>query len=85
MSPRQLLFGKKFITPLCKMGELMLAYDIKSNNKSSKPRAFHALYIGLNNTGTGHSVFKLATKNRIVPPRCKPILMPDDVILDGRR
>ena len=55
------------------MGELVLAYDVKSNNKTSKPRAFYALYIGPNNAGTGHSVFKLAKKNMIVTPRCKPI------------
>ena len=33
MSPRQILFGKKFKTPLCKMGELVLEYDVKSDNK----------------------------------------------------
>ena len=33
MSPRQILFGKKFKTPLCKMGELVLAYDVKLNKK----------------------------------------------------
>ena len=62
------------------MGELILAYDVKSDNKTSKPRAFHALYIGPNDAGTGHSVFKLSTKKMIVTPRCKPIPMPDDVI-----
>ena len=62
------------------MGELVLAYDIKLNNKTSKPRAFYALYIGPNDEGTGHSVFKLSTKAMIVTPRCKPIPMPDDVI-----
>ena len=81
MSPRQILFGKKFKTPLCKMGELVLAYDVKSNNKTLKPRAFYALYIGPNDGGTGHSVFKLSTKTMIVTPRCKPIPMPDDVIV----
>ena len=62
------------------MGELVLAYDVKSDNKTSKPRAFHALYIGHSDTGTGHSVFKLSTKKMIVIPRCKPIPIPDDVI-----
>ena len=62
------------------MGELVLAYNIKSNNKISKPRAFHVLYIGLNDAGIGHSVFKPATKNMIITPRCKPIPMPNDVI-----
>ena len=80
MSPRQILSGKKCKTPLCKMGEFLLAYDVKSNNRTSKPRAFHVLCIGPNDAGTGHSVFKLATKNMIVTPRCKPIPMPNDVI-----
>ena len=52
MSPRQILFGKKLKLPLCKMGELVLAYDVKSNKKTSKPRAFYALYIGPNDEGT---------------------------------
>ena len=46
MSPRQIL--------LCKMSELVLAYDVKSDNKILKPRAFYALYIGPNDGGTGH-------------------------------
>ena len=45
MLPRQILFREKFKTPLCKRGELVLAYDVKSDNKTSEPRAFHALYI----------------------------------------
>ena len=75
--PRQILVGKKFKTSLCKIDELVLAYNAKSTNKTSKPRAFHALYIGPNDTGIGHSVFKLASKNTIVTPRCKPIPMPN--------
>ena len=80
MSPKQILFGKKLKTPMCKMGELVLAYDVKSNNKTLKLRAFYALYIGPNDRGTGHSVFKLSTKTTIVTLRCKSIPMPDDVI-----
>ena len=68
MSPRQILFGKKFKTSLYKINELVLAYDVKSDNKTSKPRAFYALYIGPNDGGTGHSVFKLSTKSMIVTP-----------------
>ena len=53
MSPRKIILGKKFKILLCKMGELVLAYDIQSNNKTSKPRAFYALYIRPNDGGTG--------------------------------
>ena len=45
MSPRQIIFGKKFKALLCKMGELVLVYDVPSNNKTSKPKAFYTLYI----------------------------------------
>ena len=53
------------------MGELVLAYDVKSDNKTSKPWAFYKLYIGPNNGGTGHSLFKLSTMTMIVTPKCK--------------
>ena len=59
MSPRQILFGKKFKTPLCKIGELVMAYDITADNKTTHPRAFYAFYIRPNDSGTGHQVFKL--------------------------
>ena len=80
MSPRQILFGKKFKTLLCKIGELVMAYDVTSSNDTTKPRAFYALYIGPNDGGTGHKVFKLGTKKMITTPKCKPVPMPDDVI-----
>ena len=80
MSPRQILFGKKLKTSLCKMGELVLAYDVRVNNKTSRPKAFYALYIGPNDGGTSHSVFKLSTKQIIITPRCKPVPMPGNVI-----
>ena len=54
MSPRPILFGKKFKTPLCKIGELVMAYDTTSDNKTTTPRAFYALYIGPNDGETGH-------------------------------
>ena len=36
--------------------------------------------MGPNDGGTGHSVFKLSTKQVIITPRCKPVPMPDNVI-----
>ena len=80
MSPRQILFGKKFKTPLCKMGELVMAYHIRANNKTSRPRAFYALYIGPNDSSTVHSVFKLSIKQLLTTPKCKPVPMPEDII-----
>ena len=80
MSPRQILFGKKFKTPLCKIGKLVMAYDVTANNKTTRPRAFYALYIVPNDSGTGHQVFKLASKRLVTTPKCKHVPMPDDVI-----
>ena len=80
MSPRQILFGKKFKTSLFKIGELVMAYDVTANNKTTIPRAFYALYIGPNNSSTGHQVFKLLSKRLVTTPKCKPVPIPDDVI-----
>ena len=62
-------FVKIFKTPLCKMGELVMAYDVKASNKTLRPIAFYALYIGSNDGSTGHSVLNLSTKSMIVTPR----------------
>ena len=80
MSPRQILFGKKFKTPLCKIGELLMAYDVTANNRTIIPRAFYALYIGPNDSGTGHQVFKLSSKWLGTSPKCKAVSMPDNII-----
>ena len=80
MSPRQILFGKKFKTPLYKIGELVMAYDITTNNKTTIPRAPYALYIRPNDSGTGHQVFKLSSKWLVTSPKYKPVPMPDEEI-----
>ena len=80
MSPRQILFGKKCKTPLCKIGELVMVYDVTANNKTTILRAFYTLYIGPNNSGTGHQVFKLSLKRLVTMPKCKPVPIPDNVI-----
>ena len=80
MSPRKILFGKKFKLLLCKIGELVMAYNVKSTNKTLEPRAFYALYIGPNDSGTDHQVFKLSTKKVLTTPKCKPVPMSDDVV-----
>ena len=80
MPPRQIIFGKEFKTTLCKMGELVLAYEVQANNKTSKPRAFFPLYIEPNDGGTSHSVFKTSTKMVIITSRYKTVSMPNNVI-----
>ena len=46
MSPRQILFGKKFKTPSCKIGKLVMAYNVTSSNKTTDVKVFSVLYIG---------------------------------------
>ena len=79
MSPRQILFSKKFKTPLCKIGKLVIAYDVTARNKTTYLRAFFALYIGPNDSGTGHTVFKLTTKRLVTTLKCKPKPMAEGV------
>ena len=69
MSPRQLLLSRKFKTPLYKIGELVVAYNVTASNKIVHPRAFFSLYIGPNDSGSGHIVFKLSTKQLVTTPK----------------
>lgn len=78
MSPRQIVMGRHFLTPLCKFGELVLAYDTEASNNTNIPRAFSALYIKPNDNGTGHKVFKIQTKRVVSTPKCKPKPMTQD-------
>ena len=80
MSPRQLMVGKKLKTPLCKIGKLVMAYDVTSNNVTARPRVFFALYIGPNASGIGHAVFKLSTKLLVTTPKYRPKSMADDIV-----
>ena len=50
-----------------------MAYNVKVNNKISRPRVFYVLYIGLNDGGTGHLVFKLSKKKMTITPKFKPV------------
>ena len=40
MPPRQILIKTKFKNPLCKIGELVMVYNVTAENKSARPRAF---------------------------------------------
>ena len=80
MSPRQILFRKNFKTPLCKIGELVITYNVTSSNKTSDPRVFFALYIGPNDSGTSHTLFMLATKRLVTTLKCEPKPMVEDIV-----
>ena len=42
-------------------GELVMAYDNNVGKYTLHPRTFYALYIGPNDNGKGHLIFKLST------------------------
>ena len=75
MSPRQILFDKKFKTPLCKISELVMAYNVTSSSKTIDPRVFFALY-----NRPSRTVFKLATKRLVITTKCKRTPMAEDIV-----
>ena len=82
MSPRQILYRRKFKMPFCKIGQFVLAYDTASINYTSIPRAFCALYLSSNDNGTGHWVFRIGTKNAKSTPKCVVKPMTQDIVDD---
>ena len=65
---------------MCKIGELVLAYDTLASNDTRRPRAFYALYVEPNENGTGHRVIKLQTKRLVTTPKCIAEPMTQDII-----
>ena len=57
-----------------------MVYNVKANNKTARPRAIYALYIGPNDSSTGHIVFKLSPKNVVKTPKFKPRPIAEDII-----
>ena len=55
-----------------------MAYDVIASNKTTHPRAFFALYIRPNDSGSGPIVFKILTKRLITTPKFKPKPMVED-------
>lgn len=80
MLHRQILFGKEFKTPLCKIGKLVMEYGVIANNKTERSRVFYALYIGPSDSGTDHIVFKFSTKKFVRTPKCKFKSLTKDII-----
>ena len=78
--PRQILFGKKFKTPLYKIGKLVMKYNVTANNKAACPRALYALYIGPNDSGIGPIIFELSTKKLVTTSKYKPKPITEDIV-----
>ncbi|OEU05741.1 hypothetical protein FRACYDRAFT_258465 [Fragilariopsis cylindrus CCMP1102] len=70
LSPREIVSGKKFRCPTIKIGQYVQGLT-GGTNSTDQERSIDALYIGRADNGSGHSVFKLSTKqvvsvNRVV-------------------
>ncbi|OEU06188.1 hypothetical protein FRACYDRAFT_255934, partial [Fragilariopsis cylindrus CCMP1102] len=70
MSPREIVTGKKFRCPTIKVGQYIQGLT-GGTNSTVQERSIDALYIGRADNGSGHTVFKLKTKqvvsvNRVV-------------------
>ena len=57
-----------------------MAYDNNARSNTLYTRTLHALYIGPNDNGTGHLIFKLSTKQILTTLKYKPVPMPEDLI-----
>ena len=53
--------------------ELVMAYDTNAGSNTLYPRTLYALYIGPNNNGIGHLVFKLSTKQILTTVKYQPV------------
>ena len=57
-----------------------MAYNTNDSNKKLHPKTIYALYIGPNDSGTGHSVFNFSTKQLLTTPKRKYVPMSEDII-----
>ena len=65
LSPREIVTGRRFITPICHFGDLVMAYNTKASNDTGTQRAVYSLYIRPNDAGTAHYVYNMTTKRVI--------------------
>ncbi len=79
ISARQLVTGNVLQIPACKIGEYVHGH-VPTTNDTGKPRAVDGLYLGPNNNGTGHYIFKLGTKQPIKVPRVTKAPVTDLII-----
>jgi hypothetical protein len=74
LSPREIVTRKKFRCPSIKIGQYVQGHTGRSNS-TDKERSVDALYIGCADNGSGHTVFKLHTKQPI-SVNSSPAIMP---------
>ena len=64
-SPRMLVTGIGLHTPTTKCGQYVQGH-VGAPNDTDVERTIDSLYIGRNNNGSGHWVFKLDTKEQVL-------------------
>jgi hypothetical protein len=64
MSPREIITGKKFRCPSIRIGQYVQGHTGGSND-TGEERSIDSLYIGRADNGSGHTVFKLSTKQPV--------------------
>ena len=57
-----------------------MVYDTNAGSNTLYPRTCYALYIGPNNNGIGHFIFKLSTKQIVITMKYLPVPVPEDLI-----
>lgn len=65
--------------PPCKMGEYVQDKALNTNEIDIE-KTIDALYIRLNHNGTGHYLFKLKTKERMLVRKVIPAHMPELIL-----
>ena len=78
-SPRMLVAGIRLHTPTTKCGQYVQGH-VGGPNNIHVERTIDSLYIGRNNNGSGHWVFKLNTKEQVSVNRVTAIQMTKDFI-----
>ena len=60
--------------------ELVMAYNNNARSNTLYPRTFYALYIGPNDNGASHLIFKMSTKQILTTLKYKLVPMSEDLI-----
>ena len=56
-----------------------MAYNANAKNNTLCQKTFYALYIGPNDNGNSHLIFKLSTKQILITIKYQPIHVPKDL------
>ena len=78
-SPRMIITGVGLHVPTTKCGQYVQGH-VGGTNDTEVERTVDSLYIGANDNGSGHWVFKLDTKERVSVNRVTVIPMSEDFI-----